>query len=77
MIEAEVQTFIDGPVPVPRCRDVPQANLRPGECDEQTEYGTSAGPRYCGAPKAQGFRLCHHHLFTALNSDEPIDDLRG
>lgn len=76
MTEAEVQAFIDGPVPESQCRDAPQANLKPGECAEQTEYGTSAGARYCGAPKAQGFWLCRYHLFTALNSDEPVADLR-
>jgi len=77
MNEAELQAFIQGPVPdASQCRNVPYDQLRAGQCDEQTEYGTSAGSRYCGAPLLPGFKRCRHHLFTALNSGEPASELR-
>ena len=77
MDEEELQSFIEGPAPEPQSRDVPHARLKAGQCDEQTEYGTGAPPLYCGAPKAQSFKLCLHHLFTKLNEDVPATELRG
>lgn len=77
MNEAELRAFLQGPVPdVSQIRDVPYDQLSPGQCDEQTEYGTSAGSRYCGAPRTPGFKLCRYHLFTALHNGEPVDELR-
>lgn len=78
MNEAELRAFLQGPVPdVSLCGSVPYEQLRPEQCDEQTEYGTAAGRRYCGAPRLPGFRLCRYHLFTALNAEEPLNELRA
>lgn len=77
MDEAELGEFLNGSVPdTAECRDVAYAQLRPGECDEQTSYGTPAGRLYCGAPKTTGFSRCRFHLFDALNSGVPADQLR-
>ncbi len=76
MNEVELQAFVNGPVPEVQHRNVPHQYLHPDQCDEQTEYGTSAGSRYCGAPKAAGFKLCLHHLFTKLTEDTPATELR-
>ncbi|TDQ53000.1 hypothetical protein [Actinorugispora endophytica] len=78
MDNAGLRALKRGPVPdKSRCRDVAYEDLHPGECDEQTAYGAAVGSTYCGAPKAEGFKLCLYHLFNALNGGVPKSRLRG
>ncbi|WP_017541583.1 hypothetical protein [Nocardiopsis halophila] len=49
-----------GEVPDRRCRDVPERQLAPGECDFQTAFGMP-GSTYCGAAKEPGSRWCDYH----------------
>ncbi len=77
MDEVELEELLRGPVPdTSQIRDVAEGELRPGECDEQTGFGTPEGRLYCGAPKVAGFSRCRFHLFDALNSGVSADQLR-
>lgn len=76
MDRTELRVLKSGPAPDDsQCRDVSHQDLRPGECDQQTQYGTP-GITYCGAPKVKGFVFCRYHLFVALNSGYPVKEFR-
>lgn len=77
MDEAQLKAFLNGPVPDDsQCREVAEEDLDPSQCGQEISHGLPSGRTYCGAPKTEGFILCRYHLFDALYSGYPVEDLR-